>query len=213
MSTNMQDLPVRVLDRARTRRPEVQLLSNGRYHVMLTNSGGGASHWKDLAVTRWREDPTRDHWGMFCYVRDLTDGVFWSTTYQPTLKEPDHYEVIFSEDRAEYRRLDHNIEMHTEIVVSPEDDIELRRTRITNRSRVRRTLDVTSYAEIVLATAASDNAHPAFGNLFVQTEILEDQRAILSTRRPRSRDEKTPWLLPLMTTHGARSEEHTSELQ
>src|SRR3546814_20278520 len=102
--------------------------------------------------------------------------------------------------------------MHPEIVVSPEDDIELRRTRITNRSRVRRTLDVTSYAEIVLATAASDNAHPAFGNLFVQTEILEDQRAILSTRRPRSRDEKTPWLLHLMTTHGApcgpiRSEE------
>src|SRR3546814_12723223 len=101
--------------------------------------------------------------------------------------------------------------MHTEIVVSPEDDIELRRTRITNRSRVRRTLDVTSYAEIVLATAASDNAHPAFGNLFVQTEILDDQRAILSTRRPRSRDETTPWLLHLTTTHGPPSGPISSE--
>ena len=203
MANTMQDLPVRVLDRANTRRPEVQMLSNGRYHVMLTNAGGGSSSWKDLAVTRWREDPTRDHWGMFCYVRDLTDGVYWSTAYHPTRREPDRYEVIFSEDRAEFRRLDHGLEMHTEIVVSPEDDIELRRTRITNRSRVRRTLDVTSYVEIVLATAAADSAHPAFGKLFAQTEILEDQCAILCTRRPRSRDEQPPWLLHLMTTHGA----------
>ncbi|HEU0231344.1 MAG TPA: glucoamylase family protein, partial [Burkholderiaceae bacterium] len=202
LAASLQELPVRVLDRARTRRPEVQLLSNGRYHVMLTNSGGGSSVWRDLAVTRWREDPTRDHWGVFCYVRDLTDGEFWSTTYHPTRREPDRYEVIFSEDRAEFRRTDHGVEMHTEIVVSPEDDIELRRTRITNRSRVRRTLDVTSYAEIVLAPAAADNAHPAFGKLFVQTEILEERHAILGNRRPRSRDEKPPWMLHLMTTHG-----------
>ena len=202
LSASLQELPVRVLDRANTRRPEVQLLSNGRYHVMLTNSGGGSSAWKDLAVTRWREDPTRDHWGTFCYVRDVTDGEFWSTTYHPTLRQPDRYEVIFSEDRAEFRRTDHGVEMHTEVVVSPEDDIELRRTRITNRSRVRRTLDVTSYAEVVLAPAAADNAHPAFSKLFVQTEILEEHQAILCTRRPRSRDENPPWLLHLLTTHG-----------
>jgi hypothetical protein len=101
---------------------------------MVTNAGGSYSRWKDLAVTRWREDSTRDNWGNFCYVRDLDDGEFWSTTYQPTLVEPRKYEVIFSEGRAEFRRSDRGIDLYTEIVVSPEDDIELRRTRITNKS-------------------------------------------------------------------------------
>ncbi len=197
-----QEMPMRVLNRADTRTPEVQLLSNGRYNLMVSNSGGGSSRWKELALTRWREDGTRDNWGAFCYVRDMSSGAFWSTTYQPTLAKPDHYQVIFTEGRAEFRRRDHDIEMHTEIVVSPEDDIELRRTHITNRSRARRTIDITSYTEVVLAPAAADAAHPAFSNLFVQTEILAPQHAILCTRRPRSNGEKTPWLLNLMTAHG-----------
>ncbi len=128
-------MPVRRFSSPHTPIPEVQLLSNGRYHVMITNAGGGYSRWKDLAVTRWREDSTCDNWGTFCYIRDVESNEFWSTAYQPTLKPPEHYEVIFSEGRAEFRRRDHDIETYTEIVVSPEDDIELRRTRITNGSR------------------------------------------------------------------------------
>ncbi len=151
--------------------PEVQLLSNGRYHVMITNAGGGYSRWKDIAVTRWREDSTCDNWGTFCYLRDVTSGEFWSTAYQPTLKRSEKYEAIFSEARAEFRRRDNDFDTHTEIAVSPEDDIELRRIRITNRSRTRRAIDVTSYAEVVLASPAADALHPAFSNLFVQTEI------------------------------------------
>ncbi|MBC7499696.1 MAG: cyclic beta 1-2 glucan synthetase, partial [Herminiimonas sp.] len=196
-------MQMRVLQRPDSRTPEVQLLSNGRYHVMITSAGGSYSRWNDLSITRWREDSTRDNWGAFCYVRDLDDGHFWSTAFQPTLTQPKSYEVIFSEGRAEFRRRDNNIEMHTEIVVSPEDDIELRRTRITNRSRSRRTIDVTSYAEVVLAPSAADSAHPAFSNLFVQTEIIQARRAILCTRRPRSATEKTPWMFHLMAAHGA----------
>ncbi|MGH7909710.1 MAG: glucoamylase family protein, partial [Thermodesulfobacteriota bacterium] len=161
------EMPVRVLASPDTPVPEVQLLSNGRYHVMVTNAGGGYSRWKDLAVTRWREDSTRDHWGTFCYIRDVTSGVFWSTAHQPALKRSRIYEAIFSEGRAEFRRGDDDIDTHTEIVVSPEDDIELRRLHITNRSRTLRTIDVTSYAEIVLAPPAADALHPAFSNLFV----------------------------------------------
>jgi cellobiose phosphorylase len=128
-----------VFDTPDTPTPEVQLLSNGRYHVMVTNAGGGYSRWKDLAVTRWREDTTCDNWGTFCYIRDVAAATVWSTAYQPTLRPPDHYEAIFSEGRAEFRRRDHfEIETYTEIVVSPEDDIELRRVRLTNRSRTRR---------------------------------------------------------------------------
>ena len=188
---------------ANTPTPKVQLLSNGRYHVMVSNAGGGYSRWKDLAVTRWREDSTRDNWGTFIYLRDTTSGEFWSAAHQPTLRRADSYEAMFSEGRAEYRRRDHDIETYSEIVVSPEDDIELRRVRLTNRSRLRRTIEITSYAEVVLAQPAADLMQPSFGNLFVQTEILAERHAILCTRRPRSIGEHTPWMFHLLAAHGS----------
>ena len=194
-------MPMRVIARTTTAQPEVQLLSNGRYHVMVTSAGGSYSRWNNLAVTRWREDSTSDNYGNFCYVRDVETGRFWSTTYQPTMAEPDKYEVIFSEGRAEFRRHDRGIDLHTEIVVSPEDDIEMRRTHITNKSSTRRVIEFTSYAEVVMAPAAADDAHPAFQKLFVQTEVLSNENAILCTRRPRTKDEQMPWLLHLMTVH------------
>ena len=199
------EVPFRVLDNPGTPVPEVHLLSNGRYHLMVTHAGGGYSRWKDLAVTRWREDGTRDPWGTFCYLRDVESGTTWSTAHQPTARRAAHYEAIFSEGRAEFRRRDRgegfDFETYTEIAVSPEDDIELRRVRITNRSGTPRTLDITSYAEAVLAPPAADALHPAFSNLFVQTEIVEARHAILCTRRPRSRDEPVPWMFHLMAVH------------
>ncbi len=197
------EAPVRVFASPTTPKPEVHLLSNGRYHVMITNAGGGYSRWKDIAVTRWREDSTCDNWGTFCYLRDVTSGEFWSTAYQPALKQADTYETIFSESKAEYRCRVHDLDTHTEIAVSPEDDIELRRITIINRSGKRRAIDVTSYAEVVLASPAADALHPAFSNLFVQTEILRRERAILCTRRPRSQGEHAPWMFHLMAVHGA----------
>ncbi|MES2674271.1 MAG: glucoamylase family protein [Pseudomonadota bacterium] len=185
---------------AETPIPEVQLLSNGRYHVMVTNAGGGYSRWRDFAVTRWREDTTCDNWGSFIYLRDLATNDIWSTTHQPTVKRADTYEAMFSEWRAEYRRRDHGIETYSEIVVSPEDDIELRRVRVINRSHRSRTIEVTTYSEVVLATQAADVMQTTFGNLFVQSEILEDRHAILCTRRPRSDDESSLWSFHLLAT-------------
>ncbi|MCC7325973.1 MAG: cyclic beta 1-2 glucan synthetase [Burkholderiales bacterium] len=199
------EAPVRILTTPNTPVPELQLLSNGRYHVMVTSAGGGYSRWKDLAVNRWREDTTTDQWGTFCYLQDVADGKVWSTAHQPTRQRPAHYEAIFSEARAEFRRRDGDFETHTEIVVSPEDDIELRRVRVTNRARTRRTIEVTSYAEVALAPPAADALHPAFSNLFVETEIDVQRRAILCTRRPRSRDERPPWTFHLMAAHGVDS--------
>ncbi len=216
------ELPIRTFDRADTPTPEVQLLSNGRYHVMLTHAGGGYSRWKDLAVTRWREDGTCDNWGVFCYVRDVASGQFWSAAHQPTLKRAACYEAIFSEGRAEFRRRDAlagaegaesgaegraaggegKIETYTEIAVSPEDDIELRRVRITNRSSQRRQIELTTYAEVVIAPPAADALHPAFSKLFVHTEIVRERHAILCTRRPRSHGERAPWMLHLVAVRG-----------
>ncbi|KAF0101517.1 MAG: carbohydrate binding:glycosyltransferase 36:glycosyltransferase 36 associated [bacterium] len=204
------EMPIRVLNDPDTPVPEVQLLSNGRYHVMLTQAGGGYSRWNDLAMTRWREDGVRDPWGTFTYLCDVASGSTWSTAHQPMLRRAEHYEAIFSEGRAEFRRRDRgddfDFDTHTDIVVSPEDDIELRRVRITNRADRPRTIEVTSYAEVVLATPAADALHPAFSNLFVQTEIVAPRQAILCTRRPRSREEHPPWMFHLMSVHDAEVE-------
>ena len=201
--SNDREVPVRLISSASTPVPEVQLLSNNHYHVMVTNAGGGYSRWRDLAVTRWREDSTCDSWGTFCYIRDEASGAFWSNTHQPTLKIAESYEAIFSEGRAEFRRRDLDYDTYTEIVASPEDAIELRRICIFNRARTRRTIEVTSYAEVVLARADADALHPAFSNLFVQTEIVPSRQAIFCTRRPRSQSEHSPWLFHLMAVHGA----------
>src|SRR5690606_3094980 len=157
----------------------------------------------DIAVTRWREDAVRDHWGSFCYVRDVDDGDFWSTSYQPSLVAVDAYEAIFSDAKAEFRGRRRDFEMHTEIAVSPADDIELRRLRIGNRASVTRTVEITTYAEVVLAPAIADELHPAFSNLFIQTELERSRQAILCTRRPRGHDETPPWMFHLVAVHDA----------
>jgi cellobiose phosphorylase len=194
---------MRVFTEPNTQLPEVHLLSNGRYHVMATHAGGSTSRWRDLAITRWREDATTDGWGTFIYLRDPDSGKYWSAAHQPTLRRADHYEAIFVQARAEYRRRDQAIEAHTEITVSPEDDVEIRRVTLTNQSARTRRIEVTSYAEVVLAPLNADLAHRSFSNLFVQTEILPERQAILCTRRPRTPGEQVPWMFHLLAAPGA----------
>ena len=194
----------RIFQTPNTPQPEVKLLSNGRYHVMVSNSGSGYSRWNDLSVTRWREDSTADTSGTFCYIRDLASGEFWSNGYQPTRKSPDTYQAVFQLAHAEFRRSDRDLDTRTDIIVSPEDDVELRKIRVTNRSWKQRTIEFTSYAEVVLAPQDSDETHPAFSNLFVQTELVRKKNAILVTRRPRSDGERPPWMFHLMTVHGTQ---------
>jgi len=191
--------------------PEVHLLSNGRYHVVISSSGGGYSRWRDLAVTRWREDATRDCWGTFVYLRDLGTGDLWSAAHQPTLRATKGYEAIFTQARAEFRHSHGGLDVHTEISVSPEDDVELRRITITNRSFRERVVELTSCAEVVLAPPWADAAHPAFSNLFVQTEFARESSAILCTRRARSPEERPPWLLHLMVAQGGKQGEVSCE--
>jgi len=202
---------MRVFTDPNTPIPEVHLLSNGRYHVMATHAGGGYSRWLNLAVTRWREDATCDCWGTFIYLRERDTGHYWSTAYQPTLRKSDHYEAIFVQARAEYRRRDQGIDTHTEISVSPEDDVEIRRVTLTNLSSRTRHIEVTSFAEVVLAPLNADLAHRSFSNLFVQTEILPDRQAILCTRRRRTPGEQVPWMFHLLAAPGAVAGESSYE--
>ncbi len=160
---------------------------------MVTAAGSGYSRWRDLGVTRWREDVTRDDTGSYMFLRDVESGRVWSAGYQPCGVEPDSYEVTFTEDRAELVRTDSGIATTLEIVVSPEDDAEVRHLSITNTGSRMQDIEVTSYSELVLAPPAADTAHPAFSKLFVQTEYVARLGAILATRRKRSPDEPEIW--------------------
>jgi cyclic beta-1,2-glucan synthetase len=173
--------------------PRTHLLSNGRYAVMVTAAGSGYSRWGDIAVTRWREDVTRDSWGSYLFLRDMHSGAVWSAGHQPSGTEADSYEVIYSEDHAEFSRRDGSIATGLAIVVSAEHDAEIRRVSLTNLGSREREIELTSYAEIALAPQAADVAHPAFQNLFVETEFVPGIGALLATRRPRSSDERPVW--------------------
>jgi cyclic beta-1,2-glucan synthetase len=181
---------------------QTQLLSNGRDAVMMTAAGSGYSRWGDLAVTRWREDPTCDCWGSYIFLRDVDTGAVWSAGYQPSGVESDAYDASFFEDRVEISRRDGNITTRLEVAVSPEDDAEVRRVTLTNSGSRTREIELTSYAEIVLAPEAADAAHPAFSNLFVQTEFVADMGAVLATRRRGAPDEPQVWAAHLVVAEG-----------
>src|SRR5437867_2818195 len=183
--------------------PRTHLLSNGRYTVMITAAGSGFSRWGDLAVTRWREDTTRDCWGTYVFLKDAETGDVWSAGFQPCGTEADHYDVVYSEDRARITQRNPSLSIVLEIVVSPEDDAELRRLTVTNLENRDREIDFTSYAEVVLAPQSADEAHPAFSNLFVETEFVPGHETLLATRRPRSAEEPTVWLAHLAASEGA----------
>jgi cellobiose phosphorylase len=202
---------VALITRMDTPTPRVHLLSNGRYHVLLTQTGAGYSAWRDIGLTRWGGDGTRDADGQFCYLRDTESGQRWSATFQPCPAGGADFSATFSQARAEFRRVDHGIECEMRVAVSAEDDVELRRVRLTNRSTRPRTLEITSYAELALNTRAADAAHPAFSKLFVQTELLPELDALLASRRPRGTDESNPWLLHQMNVRGEPLEATTFE--
>ena len=183
-------------------RPHTHLLSNRRYTVMLTAAGSGYSRWRDIAVTRWREDPTLDDNGTHFFVRDVDSGETWSAGFQPSGEEPDTYEATFFEDRAEIVRRDGSIVTRLDVIVSSEDDAEVRRVSLTNHGLRTREIEVTSYAEVVLATQASDVAHRTFSNLFVSTEMVASSEALLATRRPRSTSEAEVWLAHVVAVEG-----------
>ena len=189
-----------------TANPKTQLLCNGRYGLMVTNAGGGYSQWGGHEITRWRSDRTQDSWGTFCYIQEADPERLWSLAQQPTGGKPGAYSVNFALDRAVYRRVDNGIETETEVVVSPEDDVEIRRITLINRSvRVRR-LNLTSYIELSMAPHNDDRQHPAFNKLFIQTEAVPEHRALLACRRSRSENDPPIYVAHRFTLEQADEE-------
>jgi len=185
-----------------TAAPTAHLLSNGAYGVMLTPTGAGFSRWRDLAVTRWRDDPTTAQQGSFIVARDRVSGAAWSAAVQPTGDIPNGHEAVFSEHNAAFTHKAASLTTLTEVVVSAEDDAEARRVTLTNTGRTPREIDLTSYAELVLAPLSADVAHPAFSKLFVVTDFLPELGVIIATRRRRAPGDPEVWAAHIAVVEG-----------
>ncbi|MEX2180522.1 MAG: glucoamylase family protein [Gemmatimonadaceae bacterium] len=191
---------VREYATAQSQRPHVALLGHAPLTAMVTHAGSGYCRYENLAVTRWRPDGTSDDTGLYCYVADITRGHVWSSGHQPTGTIADTYHAHLATDRVTLRRRDGEIETVTEIAVVPEDAARIERITVTNNGGTVREVELTSYGEIVLAPRAADRVHPAFSNLFVETEWHNWCHAITATRRPRSADEKPLWMVHVLDT-------------
>jgi cyclic beta-1,2-glucan synthetase len=193
---------VREIDDPDTLQPHVALLGRLPYTIMISHAGGGYSRYEDMAVTRWRADGTTDSSGQFCYVKDVAGGQVWSAAHQPTCVSAEWYHAQLATDRVTFHRREHGIETRTEVVVVPEDSAEVRRVTVTNETDSEREIELTSYGEITIAPPGADRQHPAFSNLFVQTQWHGWCSAITATRRPRSATERTLWCVHVVDSGG-----------
>ncbi|MBL4936179.1 cyclic beta 1-2 glucan synthetase [Clostridium sp. YIM B02515] len=205
LSSEKQNMASRSFDTAKTEIPEAHLLSNGSYSVMITNSGSGYGKLEDMTVYRWKEDVTLDNTGMFFYIKNLNSNEYWSAAYEPCKSEGEDYKTVFSLDKAEFRRKDGNLTTNTEVAVSHEDNAEVRRISITNRSEHERIVEITSYCEVTLAPYNADIVHPAFSNLFIKTEFIDNPGCIIANRRPRAKGQKKPHLVQTTAVLGGET--------
>ena len=185
-----------------TEPPTAHLLSNGNYGVMLTATGEGFSRWRDMAITRWRAEAAQAALGSFLFLRDTASGEVWSAGVQPTRAGADRHRAVFCEHHAAFTHQMPRLTTMTEVVVSAEDDAEARRVTLTNSGRRAREIDVTSYAELVLAPPSADQAHPAFSKMFVVTDYLPELGVIIATRRRRSPTDPEVWAAHIAVVEG-----------
>ncbi|MDZ7680440.1 MAG: glucoamylase family protein [Fodinibius sp.] len=193
--------------------PRTHLLSNGNYSTLITHSGTGYSFYKDITLTRWRSDIVQDKHGLFFYVRDLDNDKYWSVGHQPVKRKADRYDSWFHAGKIQTARVDDWIESFMEVCVSPEDDIELRKITLTNYSDRKRRIELTSYAEVVINTQQADRSHPAFSNLFVQTEYVQEYHSVLARRRPRESEDEAVWLVHTVASEDFEGDENMLQIE
>jgi cellobiose phosphorylase len=185
-----------------SRTPETCLLSNGRFMTMVTASGSGSSSWQGLSVSRWREEPVKDPWGSYVYIRDVTADRLWSPSYQPCRAESSEQRIRFELDKATFTRKDNDVETVMELCVSPETDAEVRRITLCNHGERTMVLEVTSFVELALSNPIADAAHTAFSKLFIRTSYDEGNGCLAAGRRKREARDRELWAAHTLAAEG-----------
>ena len=197
---NKEEFVPRIYEGVKRNNQEVLLLSNGSYSLMTTLSGSGYAKKGDMTVYRWKGDNTSDSSGSFIYIKNLNSNDYWSATYEPCKNAGDDSAIEFKCDVGIFRRKDGSIESELDVVVSPEDDVEIRKVVLRNTGEKARSIEVTSYMEVTLQSFEGDAVHPSFSNLFISTEYIEDRKCLLGSRRPRAKNAVTPFIFHNLVT-------------
>lgn len=189
--------------------PQVHLLSNGSYNVLLSNMGGGYSSWKDIDLTRWQPDGALDPWGTWIYLQDMElnqqeTNSLWSAGHQPLPGDPDGMLVTYFAHMAVFRRTEKEITSTMEVTIAPDDPVEIRRIHLHNNTDRVRKLRITSYGEVILATQASDTRHSAFNKLFIESEFKPELNLQIFKRRPRSKQEPPIFMGHMLVANGSQ---------
>jgi cyclic beta-1,2-glucan synthetase len=169
---------------------EVHALSNGQLRMIMTDSGSGYLQWKDIALTRWRQDSTMDIWGIWYFIQDLESEKSWSIGKQPLQRTPNEYQVLFAPHMTEIRRVEKGIRLNLQTTITPEDDVCLQKMTLTNQTNERRSVRILSYGEVILAPQKTDQRHPAFNKMFIESSFDKDLCMLHYQRRKRSSDEE-----------------------
>ncbi len=165
--------------------PELSVLSNSKYSLIINDRGNGFSRYRTIQLNRYRKITEQDY-GMFLYIKDLNNDYIWSNTYAPMNVKPEKYEVVFNLDRVKYMRLDKNIVTTTEIVVAKTNHAEIRKITFRNTGKKPRKLELTSYMEPIICNNNDDISHRVFNSMFINTEYDNDTNSIIMSRKSRT---------------------------
>ena len=199
---DFQVVPKREVEVWRSCYPTIGVFSNGNYSLMITEKGSSYSKVNDILLYRYRNKFLKNDFGIFFYIKDIKNNKFFSSTFEPIRKEVDKYKSKFYLHKAEFLREDDEINTKTSVTIHSKENLELRVLEITNNSNEEKSIQVTSYCEVTLQSYEGDVSHPAFGNLFVETEFLKDLQILLAKRKPRSINDKPYYMAQIMITDG-----------
>lgn len=166
--------------------PEVSVLSNAKYTVLVNDRGNGFSRYRTIQLNRYRKVTEQDY-GTFLYIKDLATNHIWSNTYAPINTMPEKYEIVFALDRIKFIRQDSLVTTTTEIVVAKNHNAEIRKITFKNMSEVAKTLELTSYMEAILSENLDDISHRAFNNMFVDSEYDKETHSLIMHRKLRGK--------------------------
>jgi cyclic beta-1,2-glucan synthetase len=164
--------------------PEVSVLSNKKYCLLMNDRGNSFSRYRTLQLNRYRK-VTSQEYGIFLFAKDVKKNYIWSNTYAPMNVKPDKYEVVFASDKIKYLRRDDMISTKTEIVVCRNHHAEIRKITFKNESEEDKELELTSYTEPIISENMDDVSHKVFNNLFIKTEYDKDTNSLIAKRRSR----------------------------
>ena len=190
--------------------PEISILSNSKYSILINDRGNGFSRYKTIQLNRYRK-VTKQDYGNFIYIKDLSNNKVWSNTYAPTNVEPDKYNVVFATDRIKFIRRDGDISTKTEMIVTGDKNAEIRKVSFKNASNVDKTLEITSYMEPIIEENAADVAHRTFNNLFVSSSFDENTNSLIMCRKNNTRGTRHYVIGKLFTTGEEREVTYETE--